>query len=132
LQQKFNMKRVNSLQLLLLLFAMPASAQMLGGQEHTEKLDQLVAGNYNSIAPGVVFLVAEKGKVIYEKRGGTASKELNVPMRPEMIFQIGSITKQYTAVAVLQLVEQGKISLQDSILKFVEDFPYKGDTITVE
>lgn len=126
------MKRVNLLQLLFLLFAMPVSAQIFGGKNHSEKPDQLIAGNYNSIAPGVVFLVAEKGKVIYEKGVGTASKELNVPMRPEMIFQIGSITKQYTAVAVLQLVEQGKISLQDSISKFVEDFPYKGHTITVE
>ena len=110
----------------------PPQHKCLEGKSIQKMLDQLIAGNYNSIAPGAVLLVAEKGEVIYEKGGGTASKELNVPMRPEMIFQIGSITKQYTAVAVLQLVEQGKISLQDSILKFVEDFPYKGHTITVE
>jgi CubicO group peptidase (beta-lactamase class C family) len=47
-------------------------------------------------------------------------------------FRIGSITKQYTAISILQLVEQGKISLQDSIQKFIPDFPHKGHTITIE
>jgi len=55
-----------------------------------------------------------------------------MPMKPEMIFRIGSMTKQYTAVAILQLVEQGKISLQDSIQKFIKEFPGKGHSITIE
>ncbi len=49
-----------------------------------------------------------------------------------MVFRIGSITKQFTAVAILQLVEQGKISLQDSVQKYIKDFPSKGYTITIE
>jgi len=58
--------------------------------------------------------------------------ELDVPMQPDMVFRIGSITKQFTAVAILQLVEQGKISLQDSIQKYIKDFPAKGYSITIE
>ncbi len=75
------------------------------------------------------FWWLKKGQVIYEKGFGIADIELSVPMRPEMIFRIGSMTKQYTAIAILQLVEQGKISLQDSIQKFIKSFPYKGNTI---
>ena len=46
-----------------------------------------------------------------------ANLELNVPMQPDMVFRIGSITKQFTAIAILQLMEQGKLSLQDDITK---------------
>jgi CubicO group peptidase (beta-lactamase class C family) len=46
-----------------------------------------------------------------------------------MVFKLASITKQFTAIAILQLVEQGKISLQDSVQKFIPDFPPKGYTI---
>ncbi len=97
-----------------------------------KQLDQLISEKYKSIAPGCVVLVARKGKVVYEKAFGSANVELNVAIKPEMIFRIGSITKQYTSVAILQLVEQGKISLQDSIQKYVKDYPHKSHTITIE
>ncbi|GAB3586252.1 hypothetical protein GCM10027345_35510 [Hymenobacter daeguensis] len=53
-------------------------------------------------------------------------------MRPEMVFRIGSITKQFTAIAILQLVEAGKISLQDSIQRYVTDYPHTQYPITIE
>ena len=70
--------------------------------------------------------------MIYEKAFGSADIELNVPLQPGMIFKLGSITKQFTAVAILQLAEQGKISLQDSLQKFIKDYPSKGYKITIE
>ena len=97
-----------------------------------KNLNNLISERYNSISPGCAVLVAKKGQVIYEKGFGIANIELGVPMTPEMIFRIGSITKQYTAIAILQLVEQGKISLQDSVQKFIKNFPGKGHTITIE
>jgi CubicO group peptidase (beta-lactamase class C family) len=97
-----------------------------------KQLDQLISEKYKTIAPGCVVLVAKKGHVIYQKAFGSANVELDVPMQPEMIFRLGSITKQYTSVAILQLVEQGKISLQDSLQKYVKDYPSKGHTITIE
>jgi len=97
-----------------------------------KQLDKLIFEKYTSVAPGCVVLVAKKGDIIYKKAFGTANLELDVPMQPEMIFRIGSMTKQYTAIAILQLVEQGKISLQDSIQEFIKNFPYKGHTITIE
>lgn len=107
------------------------------GQSKQEKklsnqLDQLISERYKSIAPGCVILVGKKGQVIYKKAFGSANLELGVPMQPEMIFRLGSITKQYTSVAILQLVEQGKISLQDSVQKYAKDYPTKKYTITIE
>jgi CubicO group peptidase (beta-lactamase class C family) len=98
----------------------------------TKQLDQLISDKYASIAPGCVVLVARKGQVVYKKAFGSANLELDVPMLPEMIFRLGSVTKQYTSVAILQLIEQGKISLQDSLQKYVKDYPSKGHTITIE
>lgn len=97
-----------------------------------KSIDSLVLEHIKPNEPGVAILIAKKGKIVYEKAFGSANLELNVPLRPDMIFRIGSITKQFTAVAILQLMEQGKISLQDSIQKYIKDFPSKGSTITIE
>src|SRR6478735_675123 len=118
--------------LCFLLLAINSFGQTNQDKRLIKSLDELISEKYISIAPGCVVLIAKNGQVIYDKGFGTANIELNVQMRPEMIFRIGSITKQYTAVAILQLVEQGKISLDDSIQKFIKDFPYKGHTITIE
>jgi CubicO group peptidase (beta-lactamase class C family) len=109
-----------------------ANAQSREDKQLEKKIDDLVTEKLNSLSPGCAVLIAKKGKVIYEKSFGFANIELNVAMQPEMIFRIGSMTKQYTAISILQLVEQGKISLRDSIQKFIKDFPYKGHTITIE
>lgn len=95
-------------------------------------LDALIPKRLPDIAPGCVVLVAKKGKIIYEKAFGSADLGLSTPMQTDMMFRIGSITKQFTAIAILQLVEQGKISLQDSIQKYVPDYPYSGFPITIE
>ena len=73
--------------------------------------------------PGVVVEIARDGKIIKKKAYGMADLELNVPMRSDYYFEIGSITKQFTAVAICQLIEQGKVSLADPISKYVPDTP---------
>lgn len=103
-------------------------------QDHLleKKLDSLLTKNFKREEPGIAVLVARKGKIIYQKAFGSANMELDVPMQPDMVFRVGSITKQFTAIAILQLVEQGKISLQDSLQKFIPWFPSRGHTITIE
>jgi CubicO group peptidase (beta-lactamase class C family) len=49
--------------------------------------------------------------------------ELGVPIEPDMVFRTGSITKQFTAVAILMLAEQGKLTFEDDITKFLPDYP---------
>ncbi|HTE29529.1 MAG TPA: serine hydrolase [Chryseolinea sp.] len=110
-----------------LCFAQPAQDGQLA-----RDLDQLIAGRLADIAPGCAVLVTKKGRTVYKKGFGYANLELRVPTKPDMVFRIGSVTKQYTAIAILQLVEQGKIALRDSFQKFIPSFPYKGHTITIE
>jgi CubicO group peptidase (beta-lactamase class C family) len=95
-------------------------------------LDELIPKRLTEIAPGCVVLVAKGDKIIYRKAFGSANTELKTPMQPDRLFRIGSMTKQYTAIAVLRLVEQGKIRLQDSIQYYIKDFPSMGYTITIE
>ncbi len=97
-----------------------------------KEIDEILAGQFKPTDPGCAVLIAKKGQIIYQKSFGSANLELNVAMKPDMIFRLGSITKQFTSVAILQLAEQGKISLQDSIQKYIKDFPAKGYTITIE
>lgn len=97
-----------------------------------KKLDEILKNHFNPSQPGCEVLVAKHGQIIYKKAFGSADLELNVTLNPDMVFNLASITKQFTAVAILQLVEQGKISLQDSLQKFIPDFPSKGHIITIE
>ena len=68
---------------------------------------------------------------MYQKAFGKASLELSVPMTTENVFEIGSITKQFTAVAILMLNEQGKLKLTDDMTTYIPDYPTNGKTITI-
>ena len=81
--------------------------------------------------PGVSVVVARGGRIVYTKGYGLANVELNVPATPDAVYRIGSITKQFTAAAIMQLVEQGKMSLDDPIEKFLPDFPGRGRHLTI-
>jgi CubicO group peptidase (beta-lactamase class C family) len=122
--------------LLIFLFFILAFAISFGQNKKdkfsSKKLDQFLSTKFKPTEPGCEVLIAKKGQVIYKKAFGSASIELNTPVQPDMVFNLGSITKQFTAVCILQLVEQGKISLQDSLQKYVKNFPSKGFTITIE
>jgi CubicO group peptidase (beta-lactamase class C family) len=120
------------LSIFLLSFYFQLFAQSKADKEIIKQVEKTIAENYKTYAPGCAILIAKKGEVILEKGYGTANVELNVPMNAEMAFRIGSITKQFTAIAILQLVEKGKISLQDSMQKFITNFGFKGKTITIE
>lgn len=116
----------------LLLTLTTVSAQSKQDKQLEKKLDELLSSRFSDAGPGCDVLVAKKGAIVYHKAFGKADIGLNVPIRTGMLFRIGSITKQFTAVAILQLAEQGKLSLQDSIQQYVKDFPSKGKPITIE
>jgi len=112
---------------LLLLFI----ATTVHAQNFERKTDSLISTVFkDKNGPGGVFLVAKNGKTIYQKAVGKANLELDVAMTTDQIFQIGSITKQFTAVAILMLEEQGKINTSNSISKYIPDYP-SGDNITI-
>lgn len=100
-------------------------------QNLESKIDKLVNEKFKPDGPGAVFLVAKKGKVVYRKAVGKANLEMNIKMQPEFVFEIGSMTKQFTAVSILMLVEQGQIKLDDDVTKFIPDYPTNGNVITI-
>jgi CubicO group peptidase (beta-lactamase class C family) len=75
--------------------------------------------------------VVRNGALIYTKGYGTANLELNVPITPQTVFDIGSVSKQFTAMSVLLLVQDGKLSLDDDIHKFIPELPPYEAPITV-
>lgn len=104
----------------------------LSAQEFEKKIDAVIQTEFgNSNEPGGVFLIARNGKVIYEKAFGKSNMELNVDMTTENVFQIGSMTKQFTAVAILILEGQGKLNVNDPISTFIPDYP-SGNIITIK
>ncbi len=94
-------------------------------------VDALIAEAYPKDAPGVSILIAKNGKTIYTNSSGMANMELNVPLNSNSVFEIGSITKQFTAISILMLQEQGKLNVTDNITKYIPDYPTNGKTITI-
>ncbi|MCJ8211365.1 beta-lactamase family protein [Mucilaginibacter sp. RS28] len=97
---------------------------------HTEaqsldsRLDSVIRTEFNDPnGPGGAFMVARKGQIIYSKAFGKANIELDSDMRTDNVFELGSMTKQFTAVAVLMLEEQGKLNVMDPVAKYVPDYP---------
>jgi len=83
-------------------------------------------------APGFSAIITKEGKTIYKHAVGKANIELGIDLNSEHVFRIGSITKQFTSSAILRLEEQGKLSIQDDIKKYIPDYPTVGEKITIE
>ena len=96
------------------------------------KIDAVMSAVYKPGQPGAAIIVQKDGRTIIRKGYGMADLELGVPVAPDMVFRLGSITKQFTAVSILSLAQEGKLSLQDEITKFLPDYPTQGKRITVE
>lgn len=109
----------------------PAQSLKIEDKALAPKFDQVMAADFNKDGLGGVLLVAKHGTIIYEKATGKANMELNVPLSTDDVFRIGSITKQFTAVAILQLREKGQLQLDDDITKFIPDYPVYGYHISV-
>ena len=100
-------------------------------QSLESKIDKVLSNQFKSNEAGVSALVAKEGKIIYRKAFGKANLELDVNMTPENVFEVGSITKQFTSVAILMLLEEGKLSLEDDITKYIPDYPTEGNKLTI-
>ncbi|KIC95479.1 serine hydrolase [Flavihumibacter solisilvae] len=100
--------------------------------QNNPQFDSLLRKQLSVESPGGTAIVAKDGKIIYRKAFGKANLEVNADMDPGYVFRVGSITKQFTALAILKLAEQGKLSLADTVTQFIPDFPMQGFAITIE
>ncbi|MCX6552170.1 MAG: serine hydrolase [Acidobacteria bacterium] len=95
-------------------------------------LDATLSPVYAPDGPGASVIVVKEGRVVFRKAYGLANVELNVPMRPEHVLALASLTKQFTAAGILKLAEDGKLSVNDDITRFLPDYPTHGAAITIE
>jgi len=87
------------------------------------EIDALVQENYQKGVYDGAVLVARDGQVILSQGYGFADREKEIPNTPQTKFRIASITKQFTAMAILLLQEQGKLNVEDSICNYIDDCP---------
>ena len=97
-----------------------------------DALDDVAKGFAKPDAPGCAIGVAEKGKPPAFRAWGMAELEHKVPITPETVFEAGSVSKQFTAAAILTLVQDGKLKLTDDIRKYLPEMPSYGATITID
>ncbi|WP_080056209.1 serine hydrolase domain-containing protein [Spirosoma aerolatum] len=124
LQNGFGIACFTLLISLLFIYQLPTVAQPT-----TQRLDSLFTGLQNEQRLNGNVLLAEQGKIVYQKSFGFARVNDKLLNRNETRFQLASIGKTFTAVAILQLYEQGKIKLDDPLINYLPDFPFT--TITI-
>ena len=101
----------------------------LYGQSITSKIDSVFNVPYRNSSLNGNLLIAEKGKVIYQRSFGYRDVANQQPITPVSAFGLASISKQFTSTAVLQLKEKGKLKLDDHFVKYFPDFPFPEITI---
>jgi len=117
---------------LLALLLSPALAPIIATADTISDLDQYFQSLYPATEPGATIAITRDGEVIYRKAFGMADLENDLANQPEMVFRLGSITKQFSAVAIMMLEQEGKLKLSDSITMYLPNYTPPSTTITIE
>ena len=115
----------------LLSAATAAPAVKIEGQDLKAKADAIFKAAYPADGPGAAVIITRGGKAIYSAGRGLADVEAKRPITPDTSFRLGSIVKQFTAAVVLQLIAEGKMSLDDPVSRFFPDWPKPGAAASV-
>lgn len=108
-----------------------AGFSRLGADSLEQKVDQVFAAYDKPGSPGCALGVVRDNNFIYKRGYGSASLELGVPISPESVFYMGSVSKQFTAASVVLAAEQGFLSLDDDVHKYIPELPSYGKPITL-
>ncbi len=103
-----------------------AAASPVSHQSMAKEAQQALELVTSTDGPGAVVLIAQGDTVLFRGARGRAEIELGVPLTTNQIFRIASVTKMFTAAMVIKLAEQGKLSLDDALAKYLPDFPNAG------
>lgn len=115
---------------MLLLLMLPMLAQAQTG-DTLRFIDQIFS-SWNNATPGGAVLVARGNQILYQKAFGLADLEHNTPNTTETIFECGSVSKQFTAMAILLLAKEGKLRTQDDVRKYIPELPVYQKPITIQ
>ena len=115
----------------LLLSISTMSATVASDATTSQTVDQLFAAFDRPGSPGCAIGVIRNGGFVYKKSFGYASLELGVPLTPQSVFYVGSVSKQFTAASVVLATEQGYLSLDDDVRKYLPELPDYGHPVTL-
>jgi CubicO group peptidase (beta-lactamase class C family) len=101
-------------------------------QSLAARIDVAIGPFYKPGEPGAAILVVKDGKAVFRKAYGMADVAKLIPMTPDMSMRLGSLTKQFTAAAIMLLADAGKLSVTDDITRYLPDYPTHGRKITIE
>ena len=110
---------------------MAAAASAGSPADPSRRVDALFARWNRTTTPGCMLDVRQDGRPLFQRAYGSADLEHRVPVTPGTIFEAGSISKQFTAAAILLLAEDGKLSLDDDVRKYIPELPDYGEPIRV-
>lgn len=116
---------------LKLLPALAFSCVLLQAQDLTSRLDTLLAKYNDKNGPGMVAMLIRDGRVVYRKDFGYADLDAHTLIARDTQFLLGSMAKQFTAMAIMILKERGKLQFDDPLSKFCPEFPAYARTITI-
>lgn len=130
------MKRAYAVGLSMLIIGVAAFAQSKPNASGADKpisarVDEIFARFDKPDSPGCALAVIKDGQIIYKRGYGMSNLEYGIPLSPSSIFHIASISKEFTAMAIVMLAQQGKLSLDDDIRKYVSEVPDFGERITI-
>lgn len=112
---------------LLTTFALVGVAQ----EQYTARIDEILKDWNKPDSPGAAVSVIQNGKIVFQKGYGIANLEYGVPITTETVFHVASVSKQFTAMALVLLEQDKKLSLEDDIRKYLKELPDYGRTITI-
>jgi CubicO group peptidase (beta-lactamase class C family) len=125
------MKKRGMLVLVTLALRMLLSVAAFAQDIPTQKVDQIFAVYDKPGSPGCSLGVIRNGDFVYRKAYGSANLELRVPLSPQSVFYMGSVSKQFTAAGIVLAAEQGYLSLDDDVRKYIPELPDYGHVITL-
>jgi CubicO group peptidase (beta-lactamase class C family) len=95
------------------------------------QVDKIFEKTDRTVSPGCALSVMKNGKIIYERGYGMADLDHNVPITPTTVFHVASMSKQFTDASIVMLAQEGKLSLDDPVRKYVPELPDFGTPITI-
>jgi len=116
----------------LTLFICSCTKEPQKSNNFSAQIDDLCRQLNTSDKPGVAIAIVKDGKTVYENGFGMANLEHTIPITPNSIFDIASVSKQFAGFSIALLVEEGKINLDDDVRKYIPEFPDFDKTITIE
>lgn len=126
-----NLKSLVSLTTLIVLVVLSASCSRDNSSDVSAEIDEIFEQYNTSDGPGCAVAVIQNGEVVFQKGYGMANLEYGISITPSTVFDLASVSKQFTGLAIATLVEEGRIALDDDVRKYIPEVPDFGKKITI-